>query len=276
MDNNDLIHEEHEEEFDDESQCCGNCREHDISCEECDCPGSCCDRCGCYGDCYDEDVACEDCRCSVDCCERCGCSGDCEDDDVACEDCRCLESCCENCDGNNKFNSLSDEEKVALISEKLKLPKDSVIKVVKDRDVNGFTDGNRVLITSGAVENLSEEELAFLLGHEQAHIDADHVEKTRKLFHKKIDDIKNVANDKKTGFFKKTLNVLGETVLGALEISAINHQQELEADKKAQEKIKEAGYSGAGGRDLMDRFDIPDRGISLTHPHPKTRKKKMQ
>lgn len=235
----------------------------------------------CFGDCHNDDITtCDDCRCGSDCCEKCGdpCYGDCQNEDVSCENCRCSEECCEHC-GEGKsdsFSNLSYKDKIKVVAEKLKLPKYCEIKTIDKNFINGYTNGKEIMITSGALELLSEEELAFVLGHEQAHIEKNHVGQSKALIEEAFILIENIATDKNTGFLKKVLKIGGTGILSVAAFSAQSHLHELEADKKAKEKLKDAGYPDNAGSDFMDRFDTPNQSFSLTHPSPGFRKRKLK
>lgn len=62
----------------------------------------------CQGDCEDQEISCEDCSCPETCCDKCHeteCWGYCEDPEMTCEDCGCPKSCCEKCcESNSDFN----------------------------------------------------------------------------------------------------------------------------------------------------------------------------
>jgi predicted Zn-dependent protease len=158
----------------------------------------------------------------------------------------------------------------------MEISKNQPVKIINDSTINGFTDGKEISITRGAIENLSEEELAFIVGHEKAHIQEGHVGKTKAFIRRKMQEIEVVAEDKNTKFFKKALKITGKAIMGIGAFSNLSHQHEYEADCKATEMLREKGYTGIGGGELMDRFNTPDRGSSLTHPHPESRKKKME
>jgi predicted Zn-dependent protease len=177
-------------------------------------------------------------------------------------------------DEHDDFALLSPEEKIRLIASKLNLPEDCII--VKKEDINGFTDGKKIMITSGAARQLTEEELAYVLGHEKSHIDKRHLDQRKVFISKKGDEIDDIAADENSGKVKKFFKIAGKFLLSTVEFSSMCHQQEFEADLDSQQKLKEVGYSGKGGQKLMDRFDTLNSGPSFTHPAPKTRKERMK
>jgi hypothetical protein len=276
--------EDDDYEGSDELECTGDCHGEDMECKDCRCPRKCCAHCGdpCYGDCHNEDTECENCRCPSECCENCGdpCYGDCQDEDISCKECRCPEECCGNCnreqEEDNGYYYLNPEEKIRAVARRIGLSDSCEIIIKDDNSINGCTDGKKIWVNSGAISQLPEEEMAFLLSHEQSHIEGDHVGKTEELIKRRIEKIETIFEDKKTGLFKKTLKTIGSGLVGIGEFSAMSHMHELEADKNAKRKTQKVGYSGNGGEDLLDRFNVSDRGFSITHPHPKTRKDNLK
>lgn len=261
-----------------EDECMGDCHDEDVSCKECHCPESCCVHCGlCWGDCHDRDIDCDDCRCPEECCEGCftPCFGDCEDDDVDCENCRCPKECCDGCEGEYGFFYLSEDEKIEKVAARLGIP-ESKIKIRYKDVINAYTDGETIWITSGALEQLNEEEIAFTIGHEQSHIDGNHVDQQKRFIKDRAQKIEQIVSDKKSGFIMKTLKVAGSGLAAIGGFSILSHKQELEADLRSKRKTEKAGYSGEGGRDLMQRFEDMGDGNSITHPHPRLRKKILE
>jgi predicted Zn-dependent protease len=165
------------------------------------------------------------------------------------------------------------EEKKNLIAAKLGISEPDRIKILERSDINGEAIGSEIRITRGALEKLSEEEIAFVLAHEKTHIDARHTKQDVDFVKDVCSTLDEIAKDKNTGFFSKVLQLAGTVALGTAAVAAKSHLNEYEADLAAKNMLKKAGYTGKGGEELMNRFERAGQGASFTHPNPKWRKK---
>jgi beta-barrel assembly-enhancing protease len=164
-----------------------------------------------------------------------------------------------------EFNSMkSDPEQDAYVQEivdrlssnispKTKYP--FVVKVIADPNVNAFTwPGGSVVVNSGLMEKVkSEEELAFVIGHEMGHV--VHQDVLRGIGRVMI-------------FFMGTSLVLGpdntlnKYISKSIKVSELqfSKQQEISADLFGLELMQKTYHRTSGGLDFFER--------ELTSPNP--------
>ncbi len=103
--------------------------------------------------------------------------------------------------------------------------------------------GGYIIVGRGLFDLLqSEDELAAVLGHEIAHVDNRHA----------IERLQYDLASKKLGL--EDVYQLGETAIDVFH-AGYTKEQELEADRVGLELAVRAGYSPAGGVNLMNRFE---------------------
>ena len=201
------------------------------------------------------------------------CTGDCRDENIQyCDDCRCSEECCESCREENNAWAHQYREADNLTRAAMRLEKVRKIaypiEIVQDRDVNGMADDDRgkILITSAAAEQLSEAELAFVISHEEAHLQGEHRKKSREFREFCKEKSKEVMNDEKSGNFAKGIVLSTIVAASAVNVFVSPKLHEIEADCVAKERMLEAGYSK---RDVTKFFDnYPGGRWGLLKPHP--------
>lgn len=166
------------------------------------------------------------------------------------------------------FSSLSNEEKIEMLKEQLGI--EGQIEIVQDSRVNAYTKNNNVIyITTGALNNLDFDELAFIIAHEDSHVESGHVQRKTELAEKVINEVTNVWTNKSGSFFQNLADTLKIGAAGLVAGTALSYSQEVEADVKAKQKLQQAGCSDEGGEKLFSRTK---NGYSLTHPSNKLRR----
>jgi hypothetical protein len=157
--------------------------------------------------------------------------------------------------------------------EKIKYP----VEIIQSNDINGFANSEtgKIQITSAAIDSLSEEEIAFILAHEEAHLDRKHAQAKQELSSLTEKHMKEVLSDEKTGLVKKIVGAAALTTVAVAAGVATSKLLELDADIEAQRRMKEAGYSHDDTLKFTERLDQRGNLIS-THPSGKTRKKMLE
>jgi len=123
--------------------------------------------------------------------------------------------------------------------------------------VNAYAlPGGYVVIGRGLLALLeSEDELAFILGHEIAHVDDRHA----------IERVQYQLASRKLGL--EGLYELGQPAQVLYE-AGYSKEQELEADRDGLELAYEAGYSPRGALNVMQRFERMDREMKRATGSP--------
>lgn len=128
-------------------------------------------------------------------------------------------------------------DKVAnkLLENQPKLKKELQFYVIKSNVTNALsTDQGIIFVTLGLLSQLENEaQLAYVLAHEIAHFQENHVEKS---YTNNVDSEKNTSYDERIEF-----------------LSNHSKDQELEADKKGIELYNKAGYRKS---ELLSAFDV--------------------
>ena len=161
--------------------------------------------------------------------------------------------------------------------------------VSNERIVNAYTDGRtKVVIFTGLLELCeSEDELAFILGHEIAHIRQSHLAK-RTISNTVAGVGTTIAKNKLTGIRSKVANVANQygasalginpdlvgtavDTVGAATTSAYERRQETDADTVGMDIINNAGYNPLAGIAIIYRMG--DNYNDLFEDHPSTDKR---
>lgn len=156
------------------------------------------------------------------------------------------------------------------------------VHLLRSDEVNAFsTPGGNILLTTGLLERLNtESELAFVIGHEVAHIDYEHglaalktavradpaMQSVTELLLRKNKDkepILNIFED--LGVFESFSYKVGDLLVDK-KAWFLSPGQESEADVKAVEYLAKAGYEpGAGVRVLEVLREVKGAAPSTTH-----------
>lgn len=211
-----------------------------------------------------------------------GCSGDCQDEDVPCDECGCSD-CCKVCDYASDSEEGEWDETDNLTRAMRQLGQNGKhiqypIEIIQSDEINALADSEsrKIKITSAAVNSLSEEEVAFILSHEEAHLDRKHAEAQKEVSSLIGKQIKEVFNDEKTGFFKKVIEAVAVTTVGVAAGVATSKLLELDADGEAQKRMKEAGYSHDDTLKFAKRREYQPGKLISSHPSWKNRKKMLE
>ena len=161
------------------------------------------------------------------------------------------------------------------------------VRLIPERDPNAaaLADG-RVYLTNGMLHYLAsrgsrESELAFIVGHELAHINAQHLLQRYQYLQRQslVAELVGlglaVATREASGTAQQ-LGVLARdavTIVNDLAISGYSQQQELEADQLGMRYCLKAGYDPQAALTMVEdfkRFDRPTIFLS-THPYTELR-----
>lgn len=163
-----------------------------------------------------------------------------------------------------------------------------IVRLIPDKDPNAaaLADG-RVYVTSGMLNYLSsrgsrEDELAFILGHELAHINAQHLLQRYTYLQQQqlVSGLLGlglaVATRGATGGAQTAALLARDavTVVANVQASGYSQQQELEADQLGMRYIMRAGYDPQAALEMVEdfkRFDQPSIGFMRTHPYTELR-----
>lgn len=151
------------------------------------------------------------------------------------------------------------------------------IEIIEDSEINAYAlPEGKIKITSAAVEQLSEEEIAFLIGHEEAHIDGKHGQAKMEYLKACAEGFEQIFKDKKSGFFKKALKTAGLAGLTVAGLPLVSKACEVVADLEGQKRIKDAGYDEEDAGNFFDRIGPREGRYFSTHPTPQFRKKLLK
>ena len=142
------------------------------------------------------------------------------------------------------------------------------IDLIKNSSFNAYaTNANKIVVFTGLVDSVYyEDELAFVIAHEIGHHAHNHIAKTKRraILGAMVGGLLGAS----TGDPEITTQAMNIGAgLGALSFSV---EQEVEADKFAQDLLTKSNYSNAKARDVMIRMARDSRSIStqLLSSHP--------
>lgn len=130
-----------------------------------------------------------------------------------------------------------------------------------------------IIVSSAAAESLSEEALAFIVAHEQAHLDRTHVDSFNEVTTKVIEGVANALNQKDKGAVRRVAEPVFVGVAGAVASSTIRQMAELDADGQAKGAMQRAHFSADEIGRVFDR--LPEGG-DFSHPSTSTRRKAIE
>lgn len=166
---------------------------------------------------------------------------------------------------------------IADISHKPNLPWEA--NVVDSAVVNAFAlPGGKVFVTRGLLELLDNEaELAGVMGHEIAHVTAEHIgqQMTQAIGIQALGIGLGVAGDVSDSDWLRVLGV-GSQVGGSLYLLRFSRQHEYQADEVGLQYMMQLGYDPRAMVTLMEKLRAQDRGARpieffSTHPYAEAR-----
>ncbi len=198
----------------------------------------------------------------------------------------------------NNWSIEEAQEKVSIIGNKLVETNgysDMGIKfIVSDEPtVNAYADGNRnVVIFTGLLELCdSEDELAFIMSHEIAHIAGFHIQKRKiaykaagagsKAAKKKLGGIKSKVSQMAKEYGVEKYGVKPELIDKTVDTAAVagvtyyDRRHEIDADTDGMDIMKKAGYNPLAGIAIMYRIGDNYNDIFTDHPSTDKRVVKM-
>jgi len=150
------------------------------------------------------------------------------------------------------------------------IPDGCRIEVAPRNEVNGWTDGETVTITSRALEELPEGALAALVAHELAHVQMRHVQHNRALAEAVVESLAGVWRETGAGFGKKVVTTVAAAGASFVGSRLYRKLQELSADAGALDLLRKGGYTAADARELEQRLE-GEGGLLSSHPSQETR-----
>lgn len=147
---------------------------------------------------------------------------------------------------------------------------DSKLKIVQSREVNAWTDGKDVFVTTSLVDKLPNDELAAVIGHELGHIVHRHVETHN-------DDLQTLRekmyNDSSlSGVAKVFSKVVLETAVALASQHRSRHAEHI-ADITGESLTRQAGYGRGKLSGALDSIAHHHESNSVLNSHPTTSKR---
>lgn len=175
-------------------------------------------------------------------------------------------------DDEDDGSELSSEGKLERVLSRLSfaIPEDCTIDVAPRSDINGWTDGETVTVTSGAVEELPEGALAALVAHELAHVHMRHVQHNRALAEGVGLLVAGVWRGSGSGLAGRLVRTVAAAGVSLVSVRLYQKFQELGADAGALYLLQKAGYTANDARELEQRLE-GEGGLLATHPSQATR-----
>lgn len=166
----------------------------------------------------------------------------------------------------------SPDERLRRVLSRLSfaVPDGCRIRVVPRNDVNGWTDGETVTITSRAAEELPEGALAALVAHELAHVRMRHVQQNRALAEAVLGSFVGVWRASGAGLGEKIVTTVAAAGASFVGSRLYRKLQELSADAGALDLLRQGGYTADDARELEQRLE-GEGGLLSTHPSQETR-----
>lgn len=150
-----------------------------------------------------------------------------------------------------------------------------------------YRDGS-VKVTRELVNRMTEDELAFVVAHEVAHIEKEHGKKHEALVNAELTALKvglrtadRELTERGAGFVRRAAShIIGGAVGGAgvvVTSRQLSQKHETEADERAIEIAKEAGYNEEASVTAYEKLHgghVPEIGVvqSVISTHPAPRK----
>ena len=146
-----------------------------------------------------------------------------------------------------------------------------------------FPDGNKVKVTTGLVNRLTDDELAYVIGHEIAHLEGGHAARLERTHDAGLSIAKASVRAVDRALERSGVG-MGRRIVGALTSAVItgaaaglgslkqSRDLEREADDRGQEISSSAGYDPEAAASAIAKIDggLNDPGLiqKLTSTHP--------
>lgn len=174
-------------------------------------------------------------------------------------------------DSENETEKTGNKLEDAITAIKKVCNFDYSVSIEKDSQINAYaTPDKRIVLTSRAVDELSEEELAFVVAHEYAHHELEHIKKSIGVIDTVTNELKEIGKSKQGGL-AKTIESIIVSAFGFVSYFGCRQLNELEADSLAKKIITEAGYSEYAFEKFFNRFQSSG-GLFSSHPSSDMRK----
>lgn len=141
------------------------------------------------------------------------------------------------------------------------------LRIVRSSEVNAWTDGNDVYLTTSLVETLPGEQVAAVIGHELGHIIHRHGERSAE----ELDKLRSrlYSDNSSTGMERFFAKAIIETAL-ALSTLRRSRCHELEADFAGENLTRKAGFGRGKMSEALDTIGKEHRDKSVFNTHPTT------
>lgn len=144
------------------------------------------------------------------------------------------------------------------------------VKIIQSDNLNGWADENSILITSGSVDSLDDDELAYLISHEISHNRNQHKSQ-------RVQRIKGLLDS-----MDGTTGLIGWAIVGVLGHGinrSADRTEEYAADEEAKETMQKAGYNPEKAADAVQKIDPQynnQGGLFSTHPSTSNRIERLK
>lgn len=235
-------------------------------------------------------------------CEECNCEcHECDECDDDCYDCSCeCHDCCEDCEGDD---SEEDDQtyyqppvnKVERVSERIQQAVGVPLSIEETDQIEGqriqaaaYPD-NKIKVTRELASRMTDDELAFIIGHEYAHVEQEHIAKQvasraakRVALRQSLSELDDHLKQKGSGKIKRAATHLLCGALGEAGVALTGQMEsqhyETKADERAIELATAAGYNPEASVTAYEKLHggrVPEVGfvqsITSSHPAPRTR-----
>jgi hypothetical protein len=139
------------------------------------------------------------------------------------------------------------------------------INILDTNEIQGYTDGESIVLTQGLIDKCNTDELAFVIAHEVVHNVQNHIGDSAQLAQRYIKSIDDIVYNGKSGI-KVLLGMIAMGTIGSLHYFKKSRDHERESDALAKKIVIEAGYSPRGGVTFLQRFSGKGGGWFDSHP----------
>ena len=138
------------------------------------------------------------------------------------------------------------------------------LALIMDDYINAYADGGTVYLTSGALRNCDDDEIAYMIGHEVAHNVNGHVLESYIHNQALYETISDRLNSSDSPLKSLVAGLLIGTVATVV-FKANDRRNEFSVDRIGYALAEAAGYDGGRARALLARLG-GEGGIFASHP----------